>query len=370
MRFLFSAFTLLLFVSLASGQNRTSVVSPEIDSGDKVTFRLVAPKANDVTIYGDWMPLGSTEKMAKDAGGTWSITLGSIAPGLYIYNFNVDGMAIADPINPKMKLRARTSASILELPGKGGELWEPGDVPHGTIEIINHKSTVINGETRQFYVYLPPSYEKNKSANYPILYLLHGSNDTPAGWTTMGRANFIMDNLVARKEAREMIIIMPFGHAVAFGTPGNNNALFEKYLLEEVMPLAEKKYRVAHGRENRAVVGLSMGGGHSLGIGLGHLDLFSAVGAFSSAVPGDFEKRFQGLLDEPERTNKKLNLLWIGCGRQDPGFANSQRLSNLLITHKIQHTFHPTEGAHTYTVWRQYFSEVAPLLFQKKTSAK
>jgi len=163
-----------------------------------------------------------------------------------------------------------------------------------------------------------------------------------------------------------MIIVMPWGHAVPFDGPqSNNTATFERYLVEEIIPQVERKYRVARGRENRAIVGLSMGGGHALQIGLGHLDLFSAVGAFSSAVPGNFENRFKSLLDDPIRTNAKLKLLWIGCGRQDSAFERNQQLSELLTRHKIKNTFHPTEGLHNFAVWRRYLVEVGPLLFRK-----
>ena len=198
------------------------------------------------------------------------------------------------------------------------------------------------------------------------MYLLHGNNDTAAGWADVGKANFIFDNLIAEQKARPMIIVMPWGHAVPYGgSQSNNTAIFERYLMEEVVPQVEKKYRVARGRENRAIVGLSMGGGHALQIGLSHLDLFSAVAAFSSAVPGNFESRFKGLLNDPEGTNKKLDLLWIGCGRQDSAFERNQKLSELLTAHKVRNTFHPTDGLHNFAVWRRYLVDVAPLLFRK-----
>ena len=187
------------------------------------------------------------------------------------------------------------------------------------------------------------------------------------GWTDVGKANFILDNLLAEKKAVPMIIVMPWGHAVPYaGSQSTNTATFERYLIEEVIPQVEKKYRVARGRENRAIAGLSMGGGHALQIGLSHLELFSAVAAFSSAVPRDFETRFKSLLDNPDATNKKLNLLWIGCGRQDSAFERNQKLSELLTAHKVRNTFYPTEGLHNFAVWRRYLAEVAPLLFQRE----
>jgi len=258
-----------------------------------------------------------------------------------------------------------TSASLVDVPGHPPELWEARDVPHGAVE-VNWQKSKVTGDTRAYHVYTPPGYHPGRSTRYPVLYLLHGNNDTAAGWTDVGKANFILDNLLAEKKAVPMIIVMPWGHAVPYaGSQSNNTATFERYLIEEVIPQIEKKYRVARGRENRAIVGLSMGGGHALQIGLNHLELFSAVAAFSSAVPGNFESRFKPLLDDPDGTNRKLKQLWIGCGRQDPAFERNQKLSELLTAHKVRNTFHPTEGLHNFAVWRRYLVEVAPLLFRK-----
>jgi len=165
-----------------------------------------------------------------------------------------------------------------------------------------------------------------------------------------------------------MIVVMPFGHAVPFTAPraeqAKNTALFEEHLLKDVIPTVEAKYRVAPGRQNRAIAGLSMGGGQSLTIGFNHLDLFSAVAAFSAAVPGDFETRYAQAMADSKGTNAKLKVFWIGCGEQDSLFARSQKLSEFLKAHEIKHTFRATQGAHTYTVWRQYLGELAPLLFR------
>ncbi|HEV8542647.1 MAG TPA: alpha/beta hydrolase-fold protein [Verrucomicrobiae bacterium] len=363
---------LLSFLCAELNAQTNRIVSPEIKDDRMVIFRLDAPKAQEVTFFADWMAPGTTEKMSKSPDDIWTVPVGPIAPGIYIYSFTVDGLTIADPVNPKIKLRARTSASLLEIPGTAPELWEARDVPHGTVEICYHKATALHGETRQAWVYKPPGYEKHRFKRYPVLFLLHGSNDTPAGWSMVGRANYIMDNLLADGQAREMIIVMPFGHAVPFDAPRdeqrNNTALFEKYLLDDLKPLIERQFRTARGRENRAIVGLSMGGGQALQIGLDHLDRFSYIGAFSSAIPREFETKLAPLLQNSKETNSKLKLLWIGCGRDDPAFKGSEQLSNLLDAHQIKHTFRPTPGRHTYTVWRQYFSEVAPLLFANGNS--
>ena len=361
-------FSILTWSLLGQAQAPDNLVSPTVEADRKVTFRIRAPKAIDVFMYGDWMPLGSKQSLTKSDNGVWSVTVGPIDVGMYLYSFTVDGMNIADPVNPRMKLRSRTSASIVEVSGDTPAFWQLRDVPHGSVDINWHKSKVINGETKPIWVYTPPGYEKNPNKRYPVLYLLHGSNDTAAGWVTAGNANLIIDNLIAEKKVLEMIIVMPYTHAVPFGSPrevqAKNTPLFEQYLLEDVMPFAESKYRVKNGGANQALVGLSMGGGHSLHIGLSHLGLFHTVAVFSSANGPDFETKYAAALDHPEVTNGKLKQFWIGCGRQDTVFPRAKKLSETLSAHKIKHTFREIEGEHTYTVWRQFLYELAPSLFR------
>jgi enterochelin esterase family protein len=357
-------FSWIAAVLLAQPPN---IVSPEVHADRKVTFRIHAPKAEEVTLFGDWMPTNAKEEMAKDASGVWSVTLGPLEPSIYLYSFTVDGVTMADPVNPKIKLRARTSASMVDVPAAAPAMWEARDVPHGSVDINFHPSKILGGEPRWLWVYTPPGYEKTKR-RYPVLYLFHGSNDTAGGWTLAGNANYILDNLLAEGKAAAMIVVMPYGHAVAFGAPreqqAKNAALFEEYLLKEVMPYAEGKYRVAPGRQNRAIAGLSMGGGQSLRIGFGHLDLFSAIGAFSAAVPADFETYFKDTLADAKGVNGKLKTFWIACGKDDFLFDRAAKLDSLLTEKQIRHTFRATEGAHTYTVWRKYLGEFAPLLFR------
>jgi enterochelin esterase family protein len=363
---------LLLTTAVAFAQTPRvdTLVSPEVQPDRRVTFRVRAPKASEVSLFGDWMLPATQQAMTRDEQGVWSTTIGPLEPGLAIYTFTVDGVTTPDPINPRIKLRARTSASLVNVPGHPPELWEARDVPHGTVE-VNWEKSKVTGDTRAYYVYTPPGYDPRRSTRYPVLYLLHGNNDTASGWTDVGKANFILDNLLAEKKAVPMIIVMPWGHAVPYaGSQSNNTATFERYLVEEVIPQLEKKYRVARGRENRAIVGLSMGGGHALQIGLSHLELFSAVAAFSSAVPSNFENRFKTLLDDPAGTNKKLKQLWIGCGRQDSAFERNEKFSELLTSHKVRNTFYPTEGLHNFAIWRRYLVEVAPLLFRKDSKPK
>jgi enterochelin esterase family protein len=347
----------------AQSTGQEMVNSPQVNADRTVTFRIRAPKAQEVTLTGDWMPEGTVARMTKDEQGNWSLTAGPLGPGMVIYNFNIDGVAVADPINPRIKLRAQTSASLVNVPGDGSEAFVVRDVPHGLVRIQWHLSKALDGQTREFRVYTPPGYDENAAMRYPVLYLLHGSNDTAAGWTDAGQANVIMDNLIADKKAVPMIVVMPWGHAAPYRAP-NNNALFEKYLLQDVIPLVDKTYRVLPGRENRALVGLSMGGEQSLSIGLTHLDLFATIGAFSPSIPRDAETTLKPVLDGRSRTNSMLKLLWIGCGKQEPRFGSNEQFVKLLADHEISSRFVGLDGLHNFTLWRKFLIEMTPLMFR------
>ena len=332
-----------------------SAAAQEIHSDRRVTFSLDAPQAKEVSFFGDWMKAGAKEPMTKDAKGVWRVTVGLLAPNIYIYSFTVDGVTIADPVNPRVKLRARTSASLVEVPTDAAMPWQARDVPHGSVEINWQHAKAIGGEPRAFWVYTPPGYAQSKK-KYPVLYLFHGSNDTAGGWVLVGHANFILDNLIAEGKAVPMVVVMPFGHAVPFGSPrevqAKNVAVFEDYVLRDVMPTVETKYRVTKGR---AIAGLSMGGGQSIHIGLRHPEMFSALGAFSAAVP----ENAGALL-----TGAPPKLFWFACGRQDFLLERNRGFDKLLTERKVNHVYRETEGPHTYSVWRQYLAEFVPLLFR------
>lgn len=350
-----------LFLVCACALWTQTVVSPEVSGDHRVTFRVAAPKASEVLFYGDWMKVGTTKAMQKDSAGVWSITTEPLPPSVYIYHFVVDGVTMADPVNPRVKLRARTSASLLEVPGDGNAVWQARNVPHGAVEINWQNSKVLNGEARWVWIYTPPGYAASGNKKYPVLYLFHGSNDIAGGWVLAGHANFILDNLIAEKKAEPMIVVMPFGHAVPFGSPrevqAKNVDIYEQYLMEDVMPMVRAKYRIAGTREKTAIAGLSMGGGQSLGIGMKHLDLFSAIGSFSAAVPQGLEARMAEL-------KKAHPLIWVGCGKDDSLFARSADLTAKLKAAGVPYIWRATDGAHTYTVWRQYLAEFVPLLFR------
>jgi enterochelin esterase-like enzyme len=299
--------------------------SPEIAPDRHVTFRLYAPKATEVRLTGEFVEGGKS--LSKDEKGVWSITVGPIAPEMYHYNFIVDDVRIIDPSNPRLKTGSTPSTlmSILDIRGDHPRFYDPQLVAHGEIRTHWYQSKSLNA-LRRVNVYTPPGYDEARQNRYPVLYLLHGANLDETAWTRFGRVNLILDNLLAAG--------------------------------------IESKYRVSTSRDQRAIMGLSMGGGQALGIGLSHPELFSYVGGFSAALrPAEFEKTFVGIIENPAATNAKLHLLWIGCGTEDGLFPAAKNFSEFLDQHKIKHTFHTSSGAHTFMVWRNYLNEVAPLLF-------
>jgi enterochelin esterase-like enzyme len=346
-----------------------TVVSPEVFPDRRVSFRLLAPKAAEVTITGEF--LRGSQAMQKDERGVWSLTVGPLRPEIYHYNFTIDGVRTIDPNNFNVKTGSTPSTvqSILEVRGGEPAFYDGQPVPHGAVHERWYQSRSLD-TLRRLLVYLPPDYERNRNTRYPVLYLFHGANADENAWTRLGRANLILDNLFAAAKARPFMVVMPFGYGIhpslrsASGASSGNTELFGKDLIHDVIPFIEAEYRVYTDREHRAIAGLSMGGGQSLTIGLNHLELFSRVAGFSAALRNtDLEKTFASLIAAPSEANRKLKLLWIGCGTEDSLFAPNRKFSDFLKAHRIEHSFRATEGAHTWMVWRRYLHELAPLLF-------
>jgi enterochelin esterase-like enzyme len=347
---------------------RQAVRSIEIGAGGTITFRLQAPKATEVLVSGDFLP--KPLPMQKDDEGVWTATAGPLEPAIYSYSFTVNGVRINDPNSGRVQPGISRVASLFEVPASAPMFYDAKPVPHGAVHVHWYESKAV-GAVRSYYVYTPPGYEKSGN-KYPVLYLLHGSGDTEGTWVASGRANMILDNLIAERKAVPMVIVMPLGHAqasVGFGTTSESagdRALVIRDLIEEIMPMAEAVYRIDARPERRAVAGLSMGGGQSLNIGLTHLERFGAIGVFSAGISSEeyAEKTFAAAFGDPAATNKKLKLFWIACGKADPGFRSAQRLDEVLKNHHIEHTFVASEGAHTWRNWRSYLDQMAPLLFQ------
>jgi enterochelin esterase family protein len=356
------ASALVLFSCCLESVFGRGVVSPELHADGKVTFRLQAPNAKKVELNARFAQ--GKKPLTKDADGVWTITVGPIEPEIYDYSFVVDGFATIDPSNSWVKFWSSTARNLVEIPGKRPMFFQEQDVPHGTVRIHRYHSKSLD-VTRGLYVYTPPGYDEQQGVDYPVLYLLHGMGDTESTWTVVGRANVIMDNLIAEGKAESLIVVMPYGH-----TPGARRARqisggptqFATDLTKDVIPHIERTYRAKPDREHRAIAGLSMGGGQALRIGLGNLDKFGWVGAFSSAVPGG--EQLDSLLAHPTRINEKLELLWVGCGKKDFLFQANERFLSRLKDEKIDHVAHITEGAHEWRIWRYYLRDFAPLLFK------
>jgi enterochelin esterase family protein len=354
--------------------------STEVSADHKVTFRIYAPKANDVSISGDF---GTGGKLAKDEKGVWSITVGPLTPDFYSYIFTVDGVRTVDPKNAMVKPGISSLDSVFLVPGVEAEFEGTRDVPHGEVRIDWYRSGTLDA-LRSMHVYTPPGYEGG-TEQYPVLYLLHGGGDDDAGWSTIGRAGFILDNLLAEKKAVPMIVVMPNGSLPRPAnlppfTPGTTpspearaameaaQARFVDELLKEVVPFVEQHYRVHTGRESRAIAGLSMGGGQTLRVVMTHPDAFAYAGVWSAGLgrgnPADFEKRNESFFKAADQVNKTLKLFSISVGDKDFTFNGSKSLAELLEKHKIKHVLNISGGGHTWINWRHYLSEFAPKLFR------
>ncbi|MGD0739334.1 MAG: alpha/beta hydrolase-fold protein [Terracidiphilus sp.] len=345
------------------------VRSPEVRPDLRVTFRLRAPQATEVTVSGEFQ--SGSLAMTKDDAGVWSVTVGPLKPEIYNYNFTIDGVKTIDPGNPEVKTGSTPStiASILEVKGDVPAFYDAQAVPHGQIRTIWYESKSL-GSTRRVTIYTPPGYNSSGERRYSTLYLFHGANADETAWTRLGHVNLILDNLLAAGKIKPLIVVMPFGYPAPpwpenAGGNGSVTEGFSSDLIGDVIPMVEWRYRVYTDREHRAIAGLSMGGQESLTIGLNHLELFSYVGGFSAAVrPPEFAKNFAGLTADPKAANAKLHLLWIGCGTDDGLFPAAQSFSAFLDQAQIKHTFYTMPGGHTWIVWRNFLVQFAPQLFQ------
>lgn len=340
------------------------VRSPEIAPDRTVTFRLRAPAASAVVLTGEFMK--GEKALQKGPDGVWSVAVGPLEPEIYNYNFSIDGVRTLDPGNANVKSGSTPSTiqSILEVRGERAAFYDAQPVPHGEIHTHWYESKSLK-TTRRLTVYTPPGY--SRGVQYPVLYLFHGANADETAWTRLGHVNLILDNLLAGQKTKPFVVVMPFGYGVAPGSnpiAGANVAAFSRDLLEDVIPFVESHYHVYADRDHRAIAGLSMGGGESLGIGLNHLELFSYVAGFSAAIrPAEVQQTYGAFAGNPQAANQKLHLLWLGCGTDDSLFGANESFSKMLDEAKIKHTFHKSDGAHTWINWRRYLNEVAPLLF-------
>jgi enterochelin esterase-like enzyme len=350
---------------------QSTVVSPEVHPDNRVTFRFRGPNNKDVAVQveGDRGPL----PMQKDDQGLWSVTTESLGPDFYGYGFLVDGVEMFDPSNYEIKPNFLYRSSEVHVPGTSSLPWEIAAVPHGEVHNHFYRSGVV-GDDRNYFVYTPPGYNPRAKETYPVLYLLHGYSDDASGWTAVGRANVILDNLIGQGKAKPMIVVMPLGygepkvlepHSGVFHDAAITQRNFDRFreaLLTEVMPRVEAEYSVDRTRESRAIAGLSMGGSESLLTGLNNLDKFAWIGAFSSGgITEDFSKEFPGL---DAKASQQLKLLWISCGTDDHLIEINRKLRAWFASQGVKHEDIETPGMHTWMVWRRNLAEFSSLLFR------
>ncbi len=364
-----------IFLSVcAYGQETVAFKSNEVHPDGSITFRYKDPAAGKVLLHLDGA--GNPLAMEKDSAGVWSAVTPPLPPEIYGYAFEVDGQPRLDPKNPVVKPNLLFLGNAVTVPGSTPQLWEARNVPHGVVHHHFYTSKVVSGLVdgqSEYYVYTPPNYDPKNKRRYPVLYLLHGWSDLANGWTEVGQANFIFDNLIAEGKVKPMLVVMPLGYGdMKFVTSGggawdddaaveHNVSLFSQALLTEVLPQVESGYHVSKDRNERAITGLSMGGLESLTIGMTHPGQFGWVGGFSSAL-GHREKDAVVTLSG---NRVGLHLLWIACGTEDDLITPNRKFIVWLKTKDIPVTAVETPGMHTWMVWRDNLAHFAPLIFQK-----
>jgi enterochelin esterase family protein len=350
--------------------------STQVNPDRTITFRYKDAAAAKVELSLEGA--GKLQPMTRDDNGIWTVTTKPLAPEMYGYHFEADGQHRVDPFNARVKPNLISLENLVTVPGDAPEPWDITNVPHGIVHHHTYTTNTVVGlanNQSDYYVYTPPNYDPKAKHPYPVLYLLHGWSDDASGWTAVGHANFIFDNLLAQGKIKPMIVVMPLGYGdMSFvigghnvwddsATIDHNTNLFTQALLTEVMPQVESAYNVSRKREDRAIAGLSMGGLESLTTGLTHSDKFAWVGGFSSAVHNlDYAS-------DLARFNPKtadLRLLWIAVGTDEPLLQPNRELIAWLKTKDMPVTQFETPGLHTWMVWRNDLIHFAPLLFHPK----
>jgi enterochelin esterase-like enzyme len=373
--------------------------SPEIHPDRTVTFRLDAPHSKEVTLNGSWDGAVNI-KMAQDEGGVWSVTVGPLAPQLWSYWYLVDGVKALDPGNSETQRDGARYANLLMISGAESALWDFKDVPHGTVQAIWYASPTLKQANRRMMVYTPPGYATG-TQRYPVLYLLHGGGGDEDAWLTMGRANIILDNLIAEGKARPMIVVMPNGNATqtvsqgfGFGptpapqsvqapapppmqaaaaqrgaAPGGGRGTqpqpyegsYPQSLVKDVIPFVEKTFRVLNDKDNRAIAGLSMGGGHTLAATNNNPGVFGYIGVFSSgprSVDATLEKQIEAV------KAGGVKFYWLGAGTTDMAREGTVTLATLVKEHGFKTSYREIPGRHYWFLWRDFLGQFAQVMFQ------
>ena len=338
---------------------------PQILPDNRVIFRIKAPEAQIVQL-----DLGRKYDMVKDTAGFWQVTTDTLSEGFHYYSLLIDGVAVADPASETFYGMGRMASGI-EIPIRGVQYYAVKDVPHGEIRIKRYFSNVFN-TWRQFYIYTPPDYDTNVNKKYPVLYILHGGGEDERGWAQQGKTDLILDNLIAEKRAKPMLIVMPDGNTnTDFAGFGERTLrMFEVELKRCIIPFVEKNYRAETDSKDRALAGLSMGGIQTLFVGMNNTNLFSYLGIFSSGwiLPMQSklaDAQYDFMKKNIDTIKNNLKLLWIGIGgKEDIAYNNCQAMMSKFDEMKIKYIYDDYPGGHTWPVWRHDLYKIAPLLFR------
>lgn len=374
MRSIIVGLVLAAGLALGQGKGKATAAAPlgyEVRPDRTVIFRLRAMDATNVQVSGDFAD--GTTPMTKNADGLWTASVGPLRPALYTYVFTVNGVRVLDPVSAMVGTTDRSPGnSLFEVKGDVAAAWDPQVVPHGTVHVNYYNSKKFGGALRMVYVYTPPGYESS-TARYPVMYLMHGAGGSESAWVTAGRANIILDNLIAQGKAKPMVVVMPYGRPGVSPSidptpapPAPANApTFPQDVVEDVIPFVEKLYRVVANADNRAIVGLSMGGNQTLQIGLTHLDTFHSIGAFSPVIfNATVDQDHAPAFADVAATNKKLKLFRIYIGDTDTLLESNKSYHALLEHRGIKHTFTLTKEGHVWRNWRDYLVDFTPQLFR------
>jgi enterochelin esterase-like enzyme len=363
----------------AGGRARPpQILSPEISADRHITFRIQAAKADKVHLSaGDIPGSAASAELTKGTNDIWEVTVGPIDPGAYRYNFNVDGVTVIDPRNPATSESNNNVWSLVYVPGS--DFMDTRDVPHGAIAAVTYYSKTLQ-KFRRMHVYTPPGYELGRG-KFPVFYLLHGAGDSDDAWTSVGRAGFILDNLIAAGKTKPMVVVMPAGHTRASGFGGGGRGAPDEFVqdfVNDIAPYVEKHYRIYTDRSHQAIAGLSMGGAQTLNIAIPHLERFAYVGVYSSGIfgivprPGanaapaqgpSWEEQHLAVLDDP-KLKKGLKLFWFSTGKDDFLIGTTRATVEMFKKHGFTPVFQESSGAHTWINWRNYLDEFAPQLFR------
>lgn len=373
---------LLTFQNSHAQQQEGEIISPEVQENGSVIFRLQAPEVDTVKIFGTWLE-DYTERivMKKNASGLFEAEVGPLEPDMYVYRFFVDGVPMLDPNNNIVVRDGSNIESRLVIPGEQSELYDVNDVPHGELHAVWYPSPTIDMD-RRMTVYTPPGYDETSSQQYPVLYLLHGAGGDEEAWISRGRANYILDNLIAEGKAEPMIVVITNGIPSVPAAPNDQpmfkedpdtegpspmiSGKFEESLVKDIIPFVEENYNVIADPDHRAISGLSMGGYHTQKITNANPETFEYIGVMSFGLYDRF-----GKYDRDEHISKLQNLdegnptvYWVACGRTDFLFDDVTRLLALYDEIGFDYTYRESEGGHTWNNWRLYLSEFLPMLFK------